>query len=127
MPVLNLHLGSSDNGELPKSTTARQAYDLITEGFGAGTNGPLLVSVKLGTPAKPDQKQLDQLNDKQKQQQQKEQQQEQQTAEQLEAQGVPPDQAESQAKQQVQKQSEPGRRSSRTRRSRPSHLRPTRA
>jgi putative drug exporter of the RND superfamily len=107
LPVLNLHLGSSDNGELPKSTTARQAYDLITEGFGAGTNGPLLVSVKLGTPAKPDQKQLDQLNDKQKQQKQQEEQQEQQTAEQLEAQGVPPDQAESQAKQQVQKQSEP--------------------
>jgi putative drug exporter of the RND superfamily len=107
VPVLNLHLGSSDNGELPKSTTARQAYDLITEGFGAGTNGPLLVSVRLGTSAKPDQKQLDQVNDKQKQQKQKEQQQEQQTTEQLEAQGVPPDQAESQAKQQVQKQAEP--------------------
>ena len=68
--MLNLHLGSSDNGELPKSTTARQAYDLITEGFGAGANGPLLVSVTLGSPAKPDQKQLDQVNKKEKQQQQ---------------------------------------------------------
>ena len=54
VPVLDLHMGSSDNGELPESTTARQAYDLITEGFGAGTNGPLLVSVRLGSPAKPD-------------------------------------------------------------------------
>jgi RND superfamily putative drug exporter len=50
IPVLNLHMGSSDNGELPKSTTARQAYDLITEGFGPGTNGPLLVSVTIGSP-----------------------------------------------------------------------------
>src|SRR6185312_15517351 len=53
IPVLDLHMGSSDNGELPKSTTARQAYDLMTEGFGPGANGPLLVSVTLGSPAKP--------------------------------------------------------------------------
>jgi RND superfamily putative drug exporter len=107
VPVLNLHLGSSDNGELPKSTTARQAYDLITEGFGAGTNGPLLVGVTLGTPAKADQKQLNQLNDKQKQQEQQQTKQEQQAAAQLESQGVPPDQAQSQAKQKVQKQAQP--------------------
>jgi len=53
VPVLDLHLGSSDNGELPKDTTARRAYDLISEGFGPGANGPLLVGVTLGTPAKP--------------------------------------------------------------------------
>jgi len=35
----------------PTSTTARQAYDLITKGFGVGTNGPLLISVSLGSPA----------------------------------------------------------------------------
>jgi putative drug exporter of the RND superfamily len=57
LPVLDLHLGSSDNGELPEDTTARQAYDLIEEGFGPGANGPLLVSVTLGKPAKADQKQ----------------------------------------------------------------------
>jgi len=107
VPVLNLDLGSSDNGELPKSTTARQAYDLITEGFGPGANGPLLVSVTLGKPAKPDQKQLDDLNKKQKQQNQQTSQQEQQLTAQLEAEGVPPDQAQSQAKQQVQKQAAP--------------------
>jgi putative drug exporter of the RND superfamily len=35
-PVLNLELGSTDNGELPKSTTARQAYDLVAEGSAQG-------------------------------------------------------------------------------------------
>jgi RND superfamily putative drug exporter len=54
-PVRNLQLGSSDNGELPKDTTARQAYDLMTDGFGPGSNGPLLVSVQLSSPAQPDQ------------------------------------------------------------------------
>ena len=105
LPVLDLHLGSSDNGELPPDTTARQAYDLIEEGFGPGANGPLLVSVTLGKPAKADQKQLNQLNQKHKQQQQQAAQKEQQLTEQLMAQGVPPDQAEAQAKQQVQQQS----------------------
>src|SRR5215208_7172379 len=107
VPVLNLHLGSSDNGELPKETTARQAYDLITEGFGPGANGPLLVSTRLGTAAKPDQKQLDDVKKKEDQQKQQEAQKEQQVTQQLIAQGVPPDQAQTQAKQQVQKQAEP--------------------
>jgi len=53
IPTLNLELGASDDGELPTDTTARQAFDLISEGFGPGTNGPLLVGVELGTPAKP--------------------------------------------------------------------------
>jgi putative drug exporter of the RND superfamily len=52
IPTLNLELGASDNGELPKDTTARQAYDLIAEGFGPGANGPLLLGVELGSPAK---------------------------------------------------------------------------
>ena len=47
VPVLNLQLGQADVGALPTSTTARQAYDLITKGFGVGTNGPLLISVEL--------------------------------------------------------------------------------
>jgi RND superfamily putative drug exporter len=53
IPTLNLELGASDNGELPTDTTARQAYDLISEGFGPGANGPLLIGVQLGTKAKP--------------------------------------------------------------------------
>jgi len=104
IPVLNLELGSSDNGELAKGTTAREAFDLIDEGFGPGANGPLLVSARLGSRAKPDQKNLDQISSKEKQ---LKQQQDQQTAaltEQFEEQGVPPQQAQSQAQSQVKQQ-----------------------
>jgi RND superfamily putative drug exporter len=48
-PVLSMRLGESDDGNLPTSTTQRQAYDLVAEGFGPGTNGPLLVVVQLPT------------------------------------------------------------------------------
>ena len=53
LPLLHLRLGQSDTSVMPTSTTIRQAYDTITHGFGAGSNGPLLIGVKLGTPAKP--------------------------------------------------------------------------
>ena len=53
IPLLHLQLGQSDVGALPTSTTARQAYDGMSTGFGAGANGPLLVVASLGTPAKP--------------------------------------------------------------------------
>ncbi|MEL7210134.1 MAG: MMPL family transporter, partial [Actinomycetota bacterium] len=43
-PVLGLQLGSPDEGTLPESRTERRAYDLLAEGFGPGTNGPLLVA-----------------------------------------------------------------------------------
>jgi RND superfamily putative drug exporter len=45
-----MRLGESDDGNLPTSTTQRQAYDLVAEGFGPGTNGPLLVVVQLPSP-----------------------------------------------------------------------------
>ncbi len=46
LPALGwVHLGSSDAGSNPTSTTTRRAYDLLAEGFGAGFNGPLLVTV----------------------------------------------------------------------------------
>jgi len=35
-PVLSMRLGQTDDGTLPENLTQRQAYDLITEGFGAG-------------------------------------------------------------------------------------------
>ncbi|HEX4688392.1 MAG TPA: MMPL family transporter, partial [Nocardioides sp.] len=44
-------------GDAPRSTTHRQAYDLLTEGFGIGINGPLLVVVDLDSPG-ADQAQL---------------------------------------------------------------------
>jgi putative drug exporter of the RND superfamily len=51
IPLLSLTLGQKDVAALPTSTTARRAYDLITDNFGAGVNGPLLIAVKLGSPA----------------------------------------------------------------------------
>jgi putative drug exporter of the RND superfamily len=42
-PVLSLRLGSSDQGNDPKSSTTRQAFDLLAKGFGPGFNGPLLL------------------------------------------------------------------------------------
>jgi len=51
IPVLSLTLGQQDVAALSTSTTARRAYDLITKNFGPGVNGPLLIAVKLGSPA----------------------------------------------------------------------------
>jgi RND superfamily putative drug exporter len=42
-PALGMRLGIADAGNDPESMTSRQAYDLLTEGFGPGFNGPLLV------------------------------------------------------------------------------------
>ncbi len=44
-PALHLRLGLPDGGSQPTDQTTRRAYDLISEGFGAGANGPLLVVV----------------------------------------------------------------------------------
>jgi putative drug exporter of the RND superfamily len=43
IPVLQLRLGSSDQGNDAPSTTTRQAYDLLADGFGPGFNGPLIL------------------------------------------------------------------------------------
>jgi len=51
IPLLSLELGQQDNAALSTSTTARKAYDLLSESFGPGVNGPLIVAVSLGTPA----------------------------------------------------------------------------
>ncbi|MGW4388687.1 MMPL family transporter [Streptomyces sp. NPDC004685] len=41
LPTLFLHLGTSDQGNNASSSTTRQAYDLLADGFGPGVNGPL--------------------------------------------------------------------------------------
>jgi len=46
LPIFQLELGQNDISALPKSTTARQAYDGLTRGFGPGVNGPLLIASK---------------------------------------------------------------------------------
>ena len=51
IPLLSLRLGSSDQGNDPSSTTTRQAYDLLAEGFGPGFNGPLLLVAQTSSPA----------------------------------------------------------------------------
>jgi RND superfamily putative drug exporter len=45
IPFTHIRLGLPDAGSQPASQTTRQAYDLISEGFGPGANGPLLVVV----------------------------------------------------------------------------------
>ena len=71
IPVGYLHLGQTDNGALPKTTQSRQSYDAMTEGFGSGSNGPMLVAVSLSKPAHNDQADLDKLrNQEQKSTQQ---------------------------------------------------------
>jgi RND superfamily putative drug exporter len=51
IPLLSLTLGQKDVAALSTSTTARRAYDQISNSFGPGVNGPLLVAVSLGSPA----------------------------------------------------------------------------
>jgi putative drug exporter of the RND superfamily len=48
-PVRDLGLGLTDSASAPKSTTVRQAYDLMTASYGPGSNGPLLVTADLGS------------------------------------------------------------------------------
>ncbi|MGQ4355633.1 MMPL family transporter [Streptomyces drozdowiczii] len=45
VPAASLEMGLPDDGSQPTSTTQRRAYDLLSEGFGPGFNGPLLVVV----------------------------------------------------------------------------------
>ncbi|MFF8954389.1 MMPL family transporter [Streptomyces sp. NPDC014894] len=62
LPTLSLHLGTSDQGNGPAGSTARQAYDLLAHGgpggdaasgagFGPGVNGPLTLVARVDDPA----------------------------------------------------------------------------
>src|SRR3954464_303340 len=46
-PALGMRLGFPDAGHDPPDPMTRQAYDLNTEGFGPGTNGPLVIAADL--------------------------------------------------------------------------------
>ncbi len=46
-PALSMRLGFTDAGNNPTSTHSRRAYDLLSKGFGAGVNGPLILSVDM--------------------------------------------------------------------------------
>ncbi|MEV5483863.1 MULTISPECIES: MMPL family transporter [Streptomyces] len=45
IPAASLELGLPDDGTQPTHTTQRKAYDLLSDGFGPGFNGPLLLVV----------------------------------------------------------------------------------
>ncbi|GES32301.1 MMPL family transporter [Streptomyces angustmyceticus] len=45
VPAASLELGLPDDGSQPTDTTQRKAYDLLTDSFGAGFNGPLMLVV----------------------------------------------------------------------------------
>jgi RND superfamily putative drug exporter len=47
LPATQMRLGSSDAGVDPPGTTTRNAYHLIAQGFGAGTNGSFLLVAEL--------------------------------------------------------------------------------
>ena len=48
IPVLDMRLGLPDDATAAPDKTKRQAYDLLTDGFGPGFNGPLTVVVDTG-------------------------------------------------------------------------------
>jgi RND superfamily putative drug exporter len=49
-PALGMRLGFPDAGNDPPDTMTRHAYDLNTEGFGAGTNGPIVIAADMPGP-----------------------------------------------------------------------------
>ena len=46
-PFLGLRFGFPDAGNDPAKFTTRKAYDLLSDGFGPGFNGPILLTAKL--------------------------------------------------------------------------------
>jgi RND superfamily putative drug exporter len=51
-----VRLGASDQGTQPEQQTARRAYDLLAEGFGAGFNGPIPIVVDVNGDAQAPQR-----------------------------------------------------------------------
>jgi RND superfamily putative drug exporter len=61
-PMLDMRLGQPDDGNQPEDKTQRIAYDQLSEGFGAGSNGPFLIAIDLpdtGAQTKSDLKALE--------------------------------------------------------------------
>jgi putative drug exporter of the RND superfamily len=54
IPLWRLQLSSADQGHDPASSTTRQAYDLLAQGFGPGFNGPLVLVARAGSPSDAD-------------------------------------------------------------------------
>jgi RND superfamily putative drug exporter len=60
-PVINMRLGQPDDGNQPEGKTQRVAYDLQSEAFGPGYNGPFLLAVDIPQGAAENEDQLTQL------------------------------------------------------------------
>jgi putative drug exporter of the RND superfamily len=58
---LLVRLGASDQGTQPTEQTARRAYDLLAEGFGAGFNGPIPIVVDVNDDPEAPQRIYDRL------------------------------------------------------------------
>ena len=58
IPALHMKLGLPDDGASPTTSTERRAYDLLTEGFGPGFNGPLTAVVYAPEVPRDKQKEL---------------------------------------------------------------------
>jgi RND superfamily putative drug exporter len=50
VPFFSMRFGFPDAGNDPKSFTTRRAYDLLSDGFGKGFNGPFLLTASLPHP-----------------------------------------------------------------------------
>jgi RND superfamily putative drug exporter len=53
LPLFSINLLFADAGNDPSNLTTRKAYDLLAQGFGPGTNGPLTVAVDLSRGGDP--------------------------------------------------------------------------
>jgi RND superfamily putative drug exporter len=51
IPTASIYLGLPDDGTASPDSTRREAYDLISQSFGPGINGPLLVTVAVDDPS----------------------------------------------------------------------------
>ena len=49
-PLLGMRLGFADQGNDPTSSTTRRAHDLMVQGFGAGSVGPIVVALDTSRP-----------------------------------------------------------------------------
>ncbi|MEY3846683.1 MAG: hypothetical protein RJA66_950 [Actinomycetota bacterium] len=53
-PALNLNLGQPDDSNRPAGDTMRVAYERLSDGFGPGFNGPLMIAVDLSGESNQD-------------------------------------------------------------------------
>ncbi|MFD7865229.1 MMPL family transporter [Streptomyces sp. NPDC059783] len=64
LPALSLELGLPGDESKSVETTQRRAYDLLSEGFGPGFNGPLTIVVDMSAPASPGSQDTQALTDR---------------------------------------------------------------